>query len=150
MRRVSLEAARLFGGATLRSGIDRPQQPNLSPPQSRACVKRRGKKGAKDRHFFLHSISGSTTLPTLRHTPSSSAPPPTMALTLVSSSKHFGGMLNKYSHQSSTTQCVMVFNIFLPKESVGNKVPVSRGGQYTCFPIHSTACVCARKAIERE
>ncbi|KAK3818338.1 MAG: putative esterase D [Benniella sp.] len=47
-----------------------------------------------------------------------------MALTLVSSNKHFGGMLNKYSHQSSTTQCVMVFNIFLPKESVGNKVPV--------------------------
>ncbi|KAF9362099.1 hypothetical protein BGX34_006709 [Mortierella sp. NVP85] len=47
-----------------------------------------------------------------------------MALTLVSSNKHFGGMLNKYSHQSSTTQCVMVFNIFLPKESVSNKVPV--------------------------
>ncbi|KAG0262690.1 hypothetical protein DFQ27_002208 [Actinomortierella ambigua] len=43
----------------------------------------------------------------------------------LSSSKHFGGKLEKYSHQSSSTNCVMTFNIYLPEAAVnGTKVPV--------------------------
>ncbi|KAF9950946.1 hypothetical protein BGZ72_007480 [Mortierella alpina] len=49
-----------------------------------------------------------------------------MALTLVSSSKHFGGTLSKYTHPSATNQCTMTFNVFLPKAAVesNTKVPV--------------------------
>ncbi|KAF9981229.1 hypothetical protein BGZ65_004180 [Modicella reniformis] len=46
------------------------------------------------------------------------------SLTLVSKNKHFGGTLTKYSHLSPTTQCVMVFNVFLPEEAVENKTKV--------------------------
>ncbi|KAG0223207.1 hypothetical protein BGW42_006022 [Actinomortierella wolfii] len=43
----------------------------------------------------------------------------------LSSSKHFGGKLEKYSHKSSSTNCTMVFNIYLPEAAVnGAKVPV--------------------------
>ncbi|KAF9559681.1 hypothetical protein EC968_006505 [Mortierella alpina] len=49
-----------------------------------------------------------------------------MALTLVSTSKHFGGSLSKYTHPSAVNQCTMTFNVFLPKAAVENnsKVPV--------------------------
>ncbi|KAG0205470.1 hypothetical protein BGX28_002953 [Mortierella sp. GBA30] len=49
-----------------------------------------------------------------------------MALTLVSSNKHFGGLLSKYSHESTSTHCTMTFNVFLPKAAVeqNTKVPV--------------------------
>ncbi|KAF9193169.1 hypothetical protein BGZ50_007709 [Haplosporangium sp. Z 11] len=49
-----------------------------------------------------------------------------MAITLVSKAKHFGGFLSKYSHVSTTTQCTMQFNVFLPKAAVEDdtKVPV--------------------------
>ncbi|KAF8927893.1 hypothetical protein BGZ58_010048, partial [Dissophora ornata] len=49
-----------------------------------------------------------------------------MTLTLVSQSKHFGGTLTKYAHRSTSTQCTMHFNVFLPKEAVvhNTKVPV--------------------------
>ncbi|KAG0336718.1 hypothetical protein BG004_007942, partial [Podila humilis] len=47
-----------------------------------------------------------------------------MAITLVSSSKHFDGSLIKYSHVSTTTQCTMHFNVFLPKSAVVNKTRV--------------------------
>ncbi|KAF9958451.1 hypothetical protein BGZ70_009191 [Mortierella alpina] len=49
-----------------------------------------------------------------------------MALTLVSTCKHFGGSLSKYTHPSATNQCTMTFNVFLPKAAVENntKVPV--------------------------
>ncbi|KAG0225037.1 hypothetical protein BGX31_007792 [Mortierella sp. GBA43] len=47
------------------------------------------------------------------------------SLTVVSTAKHYGGRVIKYSHQSSSTQCEMVFNVFLPKEATdNNKVPV--------------------------
>ncbi|GJJ69818.1 S-formylglutathione hydrolase [Entomortierella parvispora] len=47
-----------------------------------------------------------------------------MALTLLSASKHFAGTLSKYSHVSTTTHCTMVFNVFLPKTAVEDKVKV--------------------------
>ncbi|KAG0092820.1 hypothetical protein BGZ92_008531 [Podila epicladia] len=49
-----------------------------------------------------------------------------MTITLVSSSKHFGGSLAKYSHVSKATQCTMHFNVFLPKSAVESnaRVPV--------------------------
>ncbi|KAF9411288.1 hypothetical protein BGZ94_001380 [Podila epigama] len=47
-----------------------------------------------------------------------------MTLTLVSSSKHFGGILAKYSHVSTTTKGTMHFNVFLPKSAVENKTRV--------------------------
>ncbi|KAG9063856.1 hypothetical protein KI688_003968 [Linnemannia hyalina] len=49
-----------------------------------------------------------------------------MTLTLVSQSKHFGGLLAKYSHASAVNQCTMTFNIFLPKAAAEHqtKVPV--------------------------
>ncbi|KAG0043965.1 hypothetical protein BGZ83_010803 [Gryganskiella cystojenkinii] len=47
-----------------------------------------------------------------------------MALTLISESKHFGGKLSKYSHASTSTQCTMQFNVFLPKSAVEGKVKV--------------------------
>ncbi|KAF9913242.1 hypothetical protein EC991_000004 [Linnemannia zychae] len=49
-----------------------------------------------------------------------------MTLTLVSQSKHFGGLLNKYSHASTVNQCTMTLNVFLPKVAAEQqtKVPV--------------------------
>ncbi|KAF9081950.1 hypothetical protein BGX29_000488 [Mortierella sp. GBA35] len=49
-----------------------------------------------------------------------------MALTLVSQSKHFGGILSKYTHASAVNQCTMTFNVFLPKAAAEHqtKVPV--------------------------
>ncbi|KAF9579629.1 hypothetical protein BGW38_004042 [Lunasporangiospora selenospora] len=47
-----------------------------------------------------------------------------MTLTVVSSSKHFGGKLTKYSHPSTATQCDMVFNVFLPKIAAEDNVKV--------------------------
>lgn len=47
-----------------------------------------------------------------------------MTITLVSSSKHFGGTLAKYSHVSKATQCIMHFNVFLPKSAVESKTRV--------------------------
>ncbi|KAF9930835.1 hypothetical protein FBU30_011202 [Linnemannia zychae] len=49
-----------------------------------------------------------------------------MTLTLISQSKHFGGLLSKYSHPSIVNQCTMTFNVFLPKAAVEQqtKVPV--------------------------
>ncbi|KAG0056946.1 hypothetical protein BGZ90_005433, partial [Linnemannia elongata] len=49
-----------------------------------------------------------------------------MTLTLVSQSKHFGGLLTKYTHASAVNQCTMTFNVFLPKTAAEHqtKVPV--------------------------
>ncbi|KAG0318082.1 hypothetical protein BGZ97_004369, partial [Linnemannia gamsii] len=49
-----------------------------------------------------------------------------MTLTLVSQSKHFGGLLTKYTHASAVNQCTMTFNVFLPKAAAEHqtKVPV--------------------------
>jgi S-formylglutathione hydrolase len=51
-----------------------------------------------------------------------------MTLTLVSQSKHFGGLLTKYTHASAVNQCTMTFNVFLPKAAAEHqtKVPVRK------------------------
>lgn len=55
-----------------------------------------------------------------------------MTLTLVSQSKHFGGLLTKYTHVSAVNQCTMTFNVFLPKTAAEHqtKVPVRTYQRY--------------------
>ncbi|KAJ2286211.1 hypothetical protein IWW55_007039, partial [Coemansia sp. RSA 2706] len=47
-------------------------------------------------------------------------------LELVSTNRCFGGEVRKYRHFSTSTQCTMAFNIFLPAAALANeeKVPV--------------------------
>lgn len=56
----------------------------------------------------------------------------------VSKSKHFGGEVIKYEHQSKELGCAMKFNAFLPPQALaGNKVPVLwfLSGRYLAIPL---------------
>lgn len=44
-------------------------------------------------------------------------------LTLTSSAKCFGGLVNKYTHQSLSTKTAMAFSVFLPPKAQQQKVP---------------------------
>eukprot|EP00744_Colponema_vietnamica_P016587 GILI01023273.1.p1 GENE.GILI01023273.1~~GILI01023273.1.p1 ORF type:complete len:280 (+),score=90.05 GILI01023273.1:91-930(+) len=43
---------------------------------------------------------------------------------LLSSAKCFGGLVNRYSHQSSATQTPMKFHVFVPPQASAQRVPV--------------------------
>eukprot|EP01100_Stratorugosa_tubuloviscum_P009135 TRINITY_DN381_c4_g1_i2.p1 TRINITY_DN381_c4_g1~~TRINITY_DN381_c4_g1_i2.p1 ORF type:complete len:285 (-),score=135.74 TRINITY_DN381_c4_g1_i2:483-1337(-) len=43
---------------------------------------------------------------------------------LLSSSKCFGGFVNRYSHDSSTLSCLMKFHVFIPPQATNHRVPV--------------------------
>jgi S-formylglutathione hydrolase len=48
-----------------------------------------------------------------------------MALTVVSTNKHFNGDVIKYEHESKEVGCKMRFNVFVPAQAAGSsKVPV--------------------------
>jgi len=46
------------------------------------------------------------------------------SLTLLSSTKSFGGWIKRYQHQSSTLNCEMVFGIYLPPQAETGTVPL--------------------------
>lgn len=46
------------------------------------------------------------------------------SLTLISSTKSFGGWIKRYQHQSSTLNCEMVFGIYLPPQAETGTVPL--------------------------
>ena len=46
------------------------------------------------------------------------------SLTLLSSTKSFGGWIKRYQHHSSTLNCEMVFGIYLPPQAETGTVPL--------------------------